>query len=60
MILKYIIAGKNLFDYTNLFSPNIIKMMTRWYINDAKTNMAEENTSLDFRFKKNDKKEVIV
>ena len=60
MILKYIIAGKNLFDYTNLFSPNMIKMMRRWYINDSKTNMAEENTSLDFRFKKNDKKEIIL
>ena len=43
--MEYVIAGKCLLNYTNLFSPNN-------YQKNDKTNLAEETLSLDFRLKK--------
>ena len=45
VFIHYMIAGKTLLDYTNFFSPNYYKRMTKKYVSTLKTNM----TSPDFR-----------
>ena len=51
--IKYILAGKILFDYTNSFSPNDYKKMTKKYISTLKINMVQE-ASLEFRLRETD------
>ena len=48
------LAGQNLLDYTNLFSPNSYKKIEKLIYKYLKINMIEE-ASLEFRFKKTDK-----
>ena len=50
--MEYMIAGKSLLDSTIYFLLIIIKRMTRQYISTLRTNIANENVSFDFRFKK--------
>ena len=50
-LTEYILAGKNLLDYTNLFSLNDYKKSEKKYTNILKTNMVEK-VSLEFRLRK--------
>ena len=47
---EYMIAGKALLDYTNLFSPNVYNKNDK-IISTSKTNLTKEDISLDFRLK---------
>ena len=47
--VEYMIARKTLIDYTNVFFFSYIKRMKRHYISTLKTDMTDENVSLDFR-----------
>ena len=51
--IEYMLAGKTLLDYTDLFSPNDNKMNDK--ISVLKINMAEE-ASLEFRLRKIDER----
>ena len=53
--IEYMLAGKTLLDYTNLFSPNDYKSNDEiiYYISILKINMVEE-ASLEFRLRKTD------
>ena len=51
--MAYMLAGKTLLDYTNLFSPNDYKKMIKLYISFLKINMVEK-ASLEFRLRKID------
>ena len=48
--IEYMIAGKTLIDYTNVFFFSNIKRMKRQYISTLKTNMTDENVSLGFKW----------
>ena len=54
-LIEYMLAGKTLLDYTNLFSPNDYKSNDKiiYYISILKINMAEE-ASLEFRLRTTD------
>ena len=53
--IEYIFAGKALFDYINLLSPNNYKQNGRIiYISNLKTNMTKQDTILQFGRKKMD------
>ena len=62
--IKYMTAGETLLDYTNLFSPNDYKKMTKYYISTLNRNMAEEEkeeekeTCFKFRLRKFMKQEI--
>ena len=49
--IEYMIAGKALLDYTNLFSPNVYSKNDKIIISTSKTNLTKEDISLDFRLK---------
>ena len=51
--IEYMLAGKTLLDYTNLFFPNDYKRNDKIIYKYFKNNIVEE-ASLEFRFKKND------
>ena len=53
--IEYMLAGKTLLDYTNLFSPNDYKSndKIRYYVSILTINMAEE-ASLEFRLRTTD------
>ena len=51
--MAYMLAGKTLLDYTNLFSPNDYKKMIKLYISFLKINMVEK-ASFEFRLRKID------
>ena len=46
--IEFMIAGKTLVDYTNLFWPNYYQENVKYYISNLKINMTKENISLDF------------
>ena len=46
--INYMIAGKTLLDYTNLFSPNDFKIIYKYFI----TNMLRKNVRLDLTLKR--------
>ena len=49
--IEYMVAGKTLLDYTNLFSPNDYKKVSKTIYTYFKDNMTEE-VSLEFRLRK--------
>ena len=49
--IKYRIAGKTFFDYTNFIPPNGRKYGNKIIYKYSITNIAKENVSLDFRLK---------
>ena len=55
IFIEYMVAGKTLLDYTNLFSStnyrNNDNIYIYIYISTLKTNMAKEDVSLEFRLK---------
>ena len=50
--IEYMIAGKTLLNYTNLFSPNYYKKNDKIIYKYFKANITKENASLDFELKK--------
>ena len=55
--IEYMLTGKNLLDYTNLFSPNDYKKNEKIIYKYLKTNVVEE-PSLEFRLRKIDEARV--
>ena len=53
--MEYLIVGKSLLDFTNLFLPNPYKNNDK-IVSSSKTNITEENRSLELKFKKIDEK----
>ena len=51
--IEYMLAGKTLLGYTNLFSPNDYKKNDKKYTSILKIDMVEE-ASLEFRLRKID------
>ena len=49
--IEYMIAGKALFDYTNLYSPYDYKKNEKMIQSTLKKNMTKEHVSRDFRLK---------
>ena len=53
--MEYLIVGKSLLDFTNLFLPNPYRTNDK-IVSSSKTNITEENISLELKFKKIDEK----
>ena len=53
--MEYLIVEKSLLDFTNLFLPYPYKNNDK-IVSSSKTNITEENISLELKFKKIDEK----
>ena len=53
--MEYLIVEKSLLDFTNLFLPKPYKNNDK-IVSSSKTNITEENISLELKFKKIDEK----